>query len=75
MDLFSHIKMVLLTKYSMAASVPLSLKILTVLFPLRLKDLRNTQDKACTGVKHGPLLHLKVSIIVSERGHLDHTGN
>lgn len=39
MDLFSHIKIMLLTKYSRAASVPLSLKILTVLFPLRITGL------------------------------------
>lgn len=39
MDWFSHIKMMLLTKYSMAPCVPLALKILTALFPLRLTGL------------------------------------
>lgn len=38
-NLLLHDKMMLLNKYSTVASIPVSLKILTVLFPLRLTIL------------------------------------
>lgn len=39
MDLPSHVKMMFLDKYSLAVSVPISVKILTIQFPLRLTGL------------------------------------